>query len=190
VGTEIKSKSAMETKNTMKIKVGSTNEIKVRAVQEILQDYSHLKDAIISAVDVSSGIADQPKSLEETIRGAKNRAMGAFQDCTYSFGIESGLMAVPDTKSGFMNVCVCTIFDGNEYCLGLSSAWEPQKQVTRHMLAEGLDMNQATFKAGLTNNPNVGSVEGLIGIMTKGRLTRKEYTKEAIRTALIHLEEI
>jgi len=69
VGTEIKSKSAMETKNTMKIKVGSTNEIKVRAVQEILQDYSHLKDAIISAVDVSSGIADQPKSLEDYPRG-------------------------------------------------------------------------------------------------------------------------
>lgn len=69
MGTEIKSKSAMETKNTMKIKVGSTNEIKVRAVQEILQDYSHLKDAIISAVDVSSGIADQPKSLEDYPRG-------------------------------------------------------------------------------------------------------------------------
>ena len=59
-----------------------------------------------------------------------------------------------------------------------------------HMLDDGLDMTQAALKAGLTDNPKVGSAEGLVGIMTKGRLTRKEYTKEAIRTALIHLEEM
>ena len=174
----------------MKIKVGSSNKIKIAAVQEMLQDYPHLKAAAVFAVEIQSGVADQPKSLEETIRGAMNRAKGAFQDCKYSFGIESGLMAVPNTKTGFMDVCVCAIFDGEEYHLGLSSAWEAPKQVMHHMIAEGLDMNQAVFKAGLTDNPKIGSAEGLIGIMTKGRLTRKEYTKEAIRTALIHLEEI
>lgn len=174
----------------MKIKVGSTNKIKVEAVKEILWDYPHLKDAMVSMVEVSLGVVEQPKSLGETVQGAMNRAKGAFQDCRYSFGIESGLMAVPNTKTGFMDVCVCAIFDGNGYHLGLSSAWEAPKQVVHYMLTEGLDMNQAAFKAGLTRNPNVGLAEGLVGIMTKGRLTRKEYTKEAIRTALIHLEEI
>jgi non-canonical (house-cleaning) NTP pyrophosphatase len=58
------------------------------------------------------------------------------------------------------------------------------------MLNDGLDMNQAAHKAGLTENLKVGSAEGLVGIMTKGRLDRKAYTKEAIRTALIHLENI
>lgn len=175
----------------MKIIIGSTNQIKVDAVKEILQDYSHLKYANISAVEgAPSGVADQPKSLEETVQGAMNRAKGAFQDCAYSFGLESGLMAVPNTKTGFMDVCVCAIFDGNEYHLGLSSAWEAPKQVMHHIINEGLDMNQAAVKAGLTKNLKVGSAEGLVGIMTKGRLTRKEYTKEAIRTALIHLEEM
>ena len=155
-----------------------------------MRDYPHLKDATISTMDVASGVANQPKSLEETVKGAMNRAKGAFQDCAYSFGIESGLMAVPNTKTGFMDVCVCAIFDGNEYHLGLSSAWEAPKRVMHHMLTEGLDMNQAALKAGLTEDPNVGSAGGLVGIMTKGRLTRKEYTKEAIRTALIHLEEV
>ncbi len=56
------------------------------------------------------------------------------------------------------------------------------------MLNEGLDMNDAARRAGLTQNPKIGSAEGLVGIMTKGRLTRKEYTKEAIRTALIHVD--
>lgn len=173
----------------MNIKVGSKNKVKLEAVSEILQDYPHLKDAIVSEIEVSSNVADQPKSLEETIQGAMNRAKGAFQDCKYGFGIESGLMAVPNTKSGFMDVCVCAIFDGNEYHLGLSSAWEAPKKVMHYMFNEGMDMNEAAFKAGLTQNPKVGSAEGLVGIMTRGRLTRKTYTKEAIRVALIHLEE-
>ncbi len=173
----------------MIIKVASTNSIKVDAVQEILQDYSHLKDASVVSLNVSSGVSDQPKSLEETVQGAMNRAKNAFRDCTYAFGIESGLMSVPSTKSGFMDVCVCAIFDGNEYHLGLSSAWEAPKQVMHHMLVEGLDMTQAAVKAGFTDNPNIGAAEGLVGIVTKGRLTRKDYTKQAIRTALIHIEE-
>jgi len=174
----------------MKIKIGSKNEVKVNAVKEIIKDYPHLEGAMIDGVEVSSGVGDQPKSLEETVQGAMNRARGAFENCKYSFGIESGLMVVPKTKTGFMDVCVCAIFDGKEYYLGLSSAWEPPKEVAHYMVSDGLDMNQATFKAGLTKDPKIGSAQGLIGVMTKGRLIRKEYTKEAIRTALIHLEKL
>jgi len=173
----------------MKIFVGSKNPIKIEAVREILQDYSNLNSASVFGVDVNSDVADQPKTLEETINGAINRAKNAFADCDYSFGLESGLMAVPKTKTGFMDVCVCAIYDGREVYLGLSSAWEPPKVVVDYMLREGLNMNDSAFKAGLTNNLKIGSEEGLVGIVTKGRLTRKEYTKEAIRTALIGLEE-
>ncbi len=65
---------------------------------------------------------------------------------------------------------------------------EAPKKVVEYMLNEGLDMNDAAHRAGFTQNPRIGSAEGLVGIMTKGRLTRKEYTKEAIRTALIHVD--
>jgi inosine/xanthosine triphosphatase len=174
----------------MKIHIGSKNQVKVEALQEMLQDYPHLKHAKVTASDISSGVGDQPKSLEETVSGAMNRAKQAQEGYTYGFGIESGLMAVPNTKLGFMDVCVCAIYDGKEFHLGLSSAWEAPKKVMHHMLNGGLDMNQAAFKAGLTDNPKVGAAEGLVGIMTKGRLTRKAYTKEAIRTELIHLENL
>ena len=172
----------------MEIRVGSTNKQKIEAVKETLQDYPHLKDALISSANISSGVKDQPTSLEETIRGGMNRARNAFNDCTYSIGLESGLINVPYTKTGYMDVCVCAIFDGKDFHLGLSSAWEPPREVVRYMISEGLDMNQATLKAGLTSNPVLGSAEGLIGIMTKGRTTRKGYTQEALRNALIHLE--
>lgn len=174
----------------MKITIGSKNQVKVGALEELLQEYPHLKDAEIASFDIASGVSEQPRSLEETVQGAMSRAKGAYEKGgDYGFGVESGLMAVPNTKSGFMDVCVCAIYDGVEYHLGLSSAWEAPKMVMEHMLNDGLDMNQAAIKAGLTDNPKVGAAEGLVGIVTKGRLDRKAYTKEAIRTALIHLED-
>lgn len=172
----------------MRINSGSKNKIKIDALKEILFDYPYFKNAEIEAVEAPSGVDNQPKSLEETISGAMNRAKKAFANCDYSFGLESGLMAVPHTKTGFMDVCVCAIFDGKEFHFGLSSAWEVPASVVRYILEDGLDMNEAAVKAGLTDNPKVGSAEGLIGIMTEGRLPRKEYTKEAIRMALIHMD--
>lgn len=175
----------------MKITVGSVNKAKVEAVKEILQDYPHLAHAEVCGCEADSGVSNQPKSLEETVCGAKNRAKDAFVDCQYAFGIESGLMAVSGAKSGYMDVCVCAIYDGSEFHLGLSSAWEfPDRKTMNLILKEGLDISQASNKIGLTNDPNIGSDIGTLGILTKGRLNRKEYTKQALRTALIHLEEL
>jgi inosine/xanthosine triphosphatase len=176
-------------KNKLKIKVGSGNKAKIEALREILKDYPHLAKAGVEGAEVSSEIGNQPKSLEETIRGAMNRARNAFQNCDYGFGIESGLMAVPFTKSGYMDVCAAAIYDGKEYHLGLSSAWEfPDKKIMEMILNEGLDMSQAINNAGLTQKANIGSEEGAIGILTKGRIDRKEYSKQALRMALIHID--
>ncbi|MFA6355396.1 MAG: inosine/xanthosine triphosphatase [Candidatus Paceibacterota bacterium] len=173
----------------MKIKVGTKNKAKVDSVIEIIEEYPHLKDSEVEGISTLSGVSDQPKSLEETINGAINRAKNVFIDCDYSIGIESGWMSVPHTKSGYMDVCVCAIYDGKECHLGLSSAWEfPNRNVTDLIIKEGLDTTQAINKAGMTTNKNIGSEEGAVGILTKGRVTRKEYTKQALRTALIHLE--
>ena len=174
----------------MKVNVGSQNKAKVWAVAEILEEYEQLKDAQVDGIAVGSGVSAQPKSLDETITGAKNRARDAYQNCAYAVGIESGLMHVPQSKSGYMDVCVCAIYDGNEYHIGLSSAWEfPDRSVTNLMVKDGLDMSEAITKAWYTKNPNIGSDEGAIGILTKGRIDRKEYTKQAVRMALIHLEK-
>ncbi len=171
----------------MRITIGSANPVKVEALRELIVDYPHLRDATVVAHEVSSGVSEQPRSLSETIEGATNRARNAFHECTYSFGIESGLMEVPTTKTGYMDVCVCVIFDGSEYHLGLSSAWEVPHRVAE-LMSQGLTMSEAAHQAGFSSNPNLGSAEGLVGIVTKGRLTRKAYTKEAIRTALIHID--
>lgn len=170
------------------LNVASLNPQKIKAVEELILEYSFLKNYKVLGLAVNTGVSEQPMSLEETVTGAINRAKSAFRNCEYSFGMESGMMSVPHTKSGIMDVCVCAIYDGKNIHLGLSSAFEPTVLVSKLMKEKGLDMTQASVEAGLTNDPNIGSSVGLIGILTHGRLNRLEYTKQAVMTALIHLE--
>ena len=171
----------------MKINVGSANQIKIDAVKEKILEYDFLKNAQVIGMEASSDVSDEPKTMEETIRGAMNRAKYSFNNCDYSFGLESGVMQVPYTKTGYMDVCACAIFDGKEFYLGLSSAFEWPQNIMNLVLGEGLNISQAFHKAGLTQNTRVGTAEGAIGVLTKGRLVRKEYTKQSITTALIRL---
>ncbi|VAW32098.1 Inosine/xanthosine triphosphatase [hydrothermal vent metagenome] len=176
----------------MKIAIGTKNKVKVMAVKEILRDYPHLAESESDMHTVDSGVGDQPLSIEETVRGAINRAKNAFNECTdcdYSFGIESGLIEVPYTKSGYMDVCIVAIYDGSNTHLGMSSGWEfKDPEMVKLMTEEGLNMTEASNKAGLSTDENLGEAQGAIGIVTKGRVDRKEYTKQALRMALIHID--
>lgn len=172
----------------MKINVASTNPVKIEAVKETLRSYSDLANYEVISIEANSRVSKQPKSLEETVQGAINRAKVVFNDCVYSFGIESGLMIVPKTKTGKMDFCVCVIYDGINYHLGLSCAFEFPTKVTKMIHEEGIDANEAFYKCGLTSNKKIGFSEGAIGILTRGRVSRKDYTKQAIQMALIHLE--
>lgn len=172
----------------MKINVASKNPVKVDAVREALQLYPNLKDYEVFGIETNSGVSEQPKSLEETVQGAINRAKAVFNGCVYSLGIESGLMLVPQTKTGSMEFSACAIYDGINHHLGLSCAFELPVEVTRMIYEKGVDVNEAVYRLGLTTNKKVGSSEGSIGMLTGGRISRKDYTKQAIQMALIHLE--
>ena len=139
----------------MNVNVGSKNIQKVNAVKEVLKSYNIFGKPTIVALDVPSGVSEQPKSLEETIQGAINRSKTEFMECEckYSFGIESGIMEVPYTKSGYMDLCACSIYDGKQTAIGLSSAFEFPIKVTKLIHEEGLDANEAFFRSGLTKNP-------------------------------------
>jgi inosine/xanthosine triphosphatase len=172
----------------MLIRVGSNNPIKVQAVKEICLEYPILKVAKVFSINIESIVSEQPKSLEESVIGAINRAVRAQKDFNFGFGIESGLMIVPATKSGYMDVCVCAIYDGTRYHLGLSSAFECPPAAIKLVIEKDLDLNQACYKLGITRKKKLGSEEGLIGLLTNGRVMRLDYTKQAVRNALIHLE--
>lgn len=181
----------------MQICVGSTNTIKVNAVKELIRDYPALAGADVVGLDVSSGVLEQPMSLEETVQGAVNRAKAAFQQASpptkegigggLSIGIEAGLVEVPQTKTGRMNVQVCAIYDGKDVYLGLSSGFELPYQVVEMATSRNMTIDQAAYQVGITDNPAIGKAEGLISIFTAGRLKRLDLIKQAVQMALIHV---
>lgn len=175
----------------MIVAIGSTNEAKVLAVKEIIGGSSFFSGAQVMSFATSSCVSDQPLSLQETIQGAKNRAKNAFNKCdacSYSFGIESGLMKTWDVSTGFLHVCVCCIYDGQNYYTGLSTGFELPPQILDLILAKKMDLSQACLYSGISNNEKIGSTEGLIGVLTKGKIDRKEYSKQCITTAILQLE--
>ena len=172
----------------MKINIGSKNKAKINALEEILKEYPNFLNAEVISKDGSSDISDQPKSLDETIKGAMNRAKNCFDNCDYSVGLESGLIKVPETKTGYMDTTACAIYDGKNFHLGLSSCFEYPIKLTKYVLEEDIDVSSAAKELGITEKDNLGADEGMIGILTKGRLNRKGLTKQAVVTALIHLE--
>ena len=172
----------------MKVGVGSKNKTKVDAVADILVDYPMFRGVEVVGVDVHIEQFGHPKSLDETVAGAVDRAKQAYVGQDYGFGIESGLMQVPQTKTGYMEVAVCAIFDGSQIHLGLSQAYEWPKKVLDGILHQGLDGSQAMKAAGLTQHEKLGEHEGFVGIFAKGRTNRTEYNKGAVMMALMHLE--
>ena len=176
------------------VAVGSSNTVKLKAVEAVFQDYPILDAALIFSYKVPTEVADQPLSLNETIRGAKNRAKNAFNacgDCKYGVGIESGLMKVEESKTGFMEFTVCSIFDGKEFYLGQSAAYEMPQHIIDLVVKEKMSMAEACFYGGLTDDIRLGEKEGDIGILSKGRMTRQDSESEqAIMVALIQLENL
>jgi len=171
----------------MKIGIGSKNKTKINAVVEVLHDCPMFDSAEIEGVDVQVEQFGHPKSLDETVAGAVDRAKQAYVNHDFGFGIEGGLMKVPQTKSGYMEVAVCAIYDGKQIHLGLSQACEWPKKVLEKIL-DGLDGSQAMKAVGLTQHDKLGEHEGLVGILTKGRTNRTEFNKGAVVMALMHLE--
>jgi inosine/xanthosine triphosphatase len=175
----------------MLVVVGSKNEVKIHAVKETLTEYPLFEWVKILWVDVSSWVSPQPKTLKETLQGAMNRAKSAFESQENSYcgiGLESGLMEVPYTKTGFMDTSACAIYDWTTFHLWLSSAFEYPIEVTKLVFEKGIDITQAFNATGLSKNEKLGSAEGAIGLLTQGRVTRKDYTRQSITMALIHLE--
>lgn len=175
----------------MKIKVGSKNKLKIGAVMDAVNLYPDLfPNPDISGVDVTVEQFGHPKNLKETVEGAIERARSAFKDCELSFGLEGGLMEVPYSKTGFMEVGVCAIYDGKNIHLGLSPAYEWPKKINDLIISGQADASQAFRQVGFTEHEKLGAMEGgIAGVLTGGRMTRETQTRYSIITALVQLEK-
>src|SRR3989344_5747578 len=172
----------------MNITIGTENPVKIQALKEIVQEYDQLSSAQVLFSKVDSGINDQPLTLHHTMLGAQNRAKAAYQNCQFSVGIESGFLEAPLANGGLMEITVCAIYDGKNVHYGFSSGFNCPEDIMNYV-RQGKNLTEAANLAGYTSDPDLGKAEGLVSILTRGRVNRKEYTKQALRTASSHVEE-
>ena len=171
----------------MKVNVGTQNPTKIDGVKNLIIDHPLFKDAVVTGVNIKIEEFGHPKSLEETVQGAIDMSLAFSQDCDYGFGIESGLFAVPHTKYGYMETTVCAIYDGKNYHLGMGPAFEWPKEMLSLILS-GQDGSQAFKQIGLTSDEKVGTQNGGIHVLTKGKINRTKLNELSVMMALIHLE--
>src|SRR3990167_11083805 len=77
----------------MKIAVGSTNPVKLEAVELALRQLWPTQQYQIDGISAKSGVSEQPMSDLEMLKGAKNRALEAldYKHTQVGIGIEGGL---------------------------------------------------------------------------------------------------
>ena len=176
-----------------RIAIGTINPCKIAAVRRTLSMYPEVVvggGSAICAFSVPSGVPDQPLGMAVTAAGARNRAHAAYMKASaeafgstalIGLGIESGLF---ELDGAHYDVCIVSAYDGTQHHLGYSCAFQIPPTILEHVTARGLDLSQACNAAGITSDPKLGERGGLIGLLSGGRLTREDYTVQAVTTAL------
>lgn len=187
---------------SIEVIVASLNPVKINAVRSTLPSFPRFRrdGFLVTQVTVESGVHEQPRSLDETILGASNRAHRAWYaqnpvEGSYAFGIESGVFEVErprhsGTRGGpiMMDVCVCVVVrHGVPDLLGISSAWEVPVEIATHVRASNATLDAAARSAGTSDNENLRLEEGLCGLMSRGLLSRESYTSQAVLAAMISM---
>ena len=174
------------------VSVGTTNKCKLAAVRATLADRG--LQFLSRGIKVETSVADQPLGLESTMTGARARARAAYfpspvagaapvpAQCDLALGLESGVFEVDGTM---FDVCCCCAYDGKREYVGWSTSWALPGTIAARVRDHGEDLSQASNSCGLTKDPRLGEHQGCIGILSLGRITRKDYTMQAIDVALI-----
>jgi inosine/xanthosine triphosphatase len=165
----------------MKVIVGSQNPVKLNATRNVLDKiYPQLE---IEAREVDSGVPDQPIGLEITIQGAINRAKNAFKEgVDLSVGIESGLLEVPHSITGYLDLQWCAIYDGAKTTLGVSAGFEYPPLVIEQVL-NGMEVGDVMDQ--VTGVDRLGQKTGAVSHLSRGLLDRTGNTEQCVLMAMI-----
>ena len=158
-----------DVRKATRITVGSKNPVKLAAARAVVTRLA--PDASIEAVEVPSGVPDQPFGDEDTIRGALARARGAREKMPADFGIglEGGVVEMPN---GSMRTCAwaAVVSRSGRHGVGGSLAM-PLPGAVAEMIRGGLELGHAMDR--LTSQSNTKHGAGAVGILTAGLVDRQ-----------------
>ncbi|SDJ97262.1 inosine/xanthosine triphosphatase [Natronorubrum texcoconense] len=162
----------------MDVAVGSTNPVKVDAVERTLERYQ----PSVSAIAVDSGVPEQPWSVEETVTGAENRARRALAatDADYGVGLEGGVARIEGVP-GLSLIMWAAATDGDRLERGGGPTFSLPDDVARR-LEDGAELGPVMDDRHGTNG--IAERDGAAGILTDGLTNRSQALSEAVACAV------
>lgn len=148
----------------MKITIGSLNPTKVGAVKSVFKEYS------VDGLNVPSNVSKQPMTDDETMQGAINRANNARIEGNSELGIglEGGVIIEND------RLFLCNwgaLVDENQTILASGAKILLPREFI-YDLQNGTELS--VLMERYTNEKDIRSKEGAVGIFTNGRITRTQ----------------
>ena len=173
----------------MKIIIASTRTPKVNGVKKAVAALSTLflidmQSIQFEITDAPSGVSDTPVSIEELMRGARQRAQRVFQkidnELVLSVGVEGGLFTIEENV--FLQSWTC-VYDGVTFHYGSSGAIELPRILAKEVVQNGVDLGIAIDE--FAKQADVRSNQGTFGILSNDSITREDSFELATMCAMI-----
>ena len=169
-----------------RVLVASSNPVKINAARvgftEMFPDVTFK----VEGQAVPSGVADQPMSVAETLRGAINRANAVHQlapEVDYAVGIEGGLEADGEDLMAFAWVVVRR---QNRMGRARTGSFVLPREVA-DLVRGGLELGDADEQ--FWGKPNTKQSSGSVGLLTEGVMDRAGFYSPGVILALIPFKQ-
>jgi inosine/xanthosine triphosphatase len=172
------------------VAIGTTRIPKVRAVERALEELrGRFPDFLpgtlrLETRKVSSGVAETPRSTDETMRGARTRALAAFESLrsegdspSLGIGLEGGVSR--DGGASFLESW-SYVTDGTRGYFGGSGAMPLPDGLAERVLVSGGSLGEAADR--YFGRTEVAAGEGTFGLLTRMVVSRED----AFLRSLIH----
>jgi inosine/xanthosine triphosphatase len=167
-------------KNT--VAVGSTNPVKIQAVKQAFKKIWPDDNWLVQGISVSSGVSAQPMSDQESIQGAKNRAIAAKDALKFHWGVgvEGGIQQI---NTDWFD-CGWIAVINHQGTVGLGSTARiitPPKMMA--LINQGIELGEVVDQ--IFNTKNSKHSDGHFGLMTQNTITRTSGYVDGVIMALV-----
>lgn len=166
----------------VRVLVASANPVKRQATSAGFRLLLGARALTVEGVAVPSGVAHQPLTDDETLRGARQRAealRALAPTADFWVGLEGGVEPHGDTLLAFAWAVVCS----RERCGRARSATFVLPDEIAHLVRAGLELGEADDR--VFGRSGSKREEGAVGLLTGGAIDRAGLYAPAVALALL-----
>jgi non-canonical (house-cleaning) NTP pyrophosphatase len=173
--------------NKVRVVIASVRDPKVNGVMKGFRraaaHFHFSQEITFDTMDIPSGVAATPLTLDELIMGAKGRAEHAYRRLAadtlnegtfFAVGVEGGVYSMDGTV--FLQSWV-SIYDGERFTLGSSGSIQLPESLARSLFTDRIDLGVAIDAFSQKND--IRNKQGTWGILTNDLYTREDSFEEA-----------